>query len=162
MESSTTSSATGHGMSSTAASVAGDSPGLFATVSREVSPDLSSCTPPSLSALSTTQPALSPSSSQSYSPATSSAPPSASNAPAAAAPSSSPSASGGTAPASKCAEDYKGEDVDDKIDSTGCKCEYSLLEDCLFDHDKDWRKCQQELRVFRDCCAKERVGISLP
>ncbi|OEH77221.1 hypothetical protein cyc_05585 [Cyclospora cayetanensis] len=56
------------------------------------------------------------------------------------------------------ASPYFGEDVDDKIEGTGCSKEYGILQDCLDDTDKDWRKCQKQLRSFQQCCHHNSVA----
>eukprot|EP00922_Rhytidocystis_sp_ex-Travisia-forbesii_P056116 GHVS01083081.1.p1 GENE.GHVS01083081.1~~GHVS01083081.1.p1 ORF type:complete len:125 (-),score=15.22 GHVS01083081.1:217-591(-) len=52
---------------------------------------------------------------------------------------------------------YAGGDIYDKIDSTGCTKIYEALENCIVEYDKDWRKCQQELKDFRSCCTRNNV-----
>eukprot|EP00921_Rhytidocystis_pertsovi_P026416 GHVQ01042624.1.p1 GENE.GHVQ01042624.1~~GHVQ01042624.1.p1 ORF type:complete len:166 (-),score=30.93 GHVQ01042624.1:108-605(-) len=57
----------------------------------------------------------------------------------------------------KRAGQYAQGDIYDKIESTGCADMYEALENCVVDHDKDWRKCQQELHSFRRCCEGKAV-----
>lgn len=40
--------------------------------------------------------------------------------------------------------DRTGEDDDDLINQQGCGKLYLVLEECLGEHERDWRKCQQE------------------
>ncbi|KAL8451373.1 hypothetical protein Emed_002038 [Eimeria media] len=64
----------------------------------------------------------------------------------------------GAAVSAAQANPYFGEDVDDKIEGTGCSKEYGALQDCLDDTDKDWRRCQKELHVFQKCCRSRNVA----
>nr|PIL98547.1 hypothetical protein TGCOUG_208300 [Toxoplasma gondii COUG] len=52
---------------------------------------------------------------------------------------------------------YWGDDVDDKVERTGCSEPYGRLVDCLDVQDKDWRKCREELQEFRRCCHEKKV-----
>jgi hypothetical protein len=36
-------------------------------------------------------------------------------------------------------------DIGDMIEKSGCNDKYSELEECLGEHDRDWRKCQVEV-----------------
>ena len=36
-------------------------------------------------------------------------------------------------------------DIGDMIEKSGCNDRYSELEECLGEHDRDWRKCQVEV-----------------
>ncbi|CAN0577398.1 unnamed protein product, partial [Ectocarpus sp. 12 AP-2014] len=43
--------------------------------------------------------------------------------------------------------DFGGEvDIEEAIDKSGCSSIYYLLEDCLGEHDRDWRRCQEQVR----------------
>ena len=42
-------------------------------------------------------------------------------------------------------------DIDERIDSSGCGDVYRVLEDCMVESDRDWRKCQAEVLEFRKC-----------
>ena len=33
----------------------------------------------------------------------------------------------------------------------GCGAFFDAVEDCLNEHAHDWRKCQEELKLFREC-----------
>ncbi|PFH31784.1 hypothetical protein BESB_022760 [Besnoitia besnoiti] len=64
----------------------------------------------------------------------------------------------GTAPKNRAQmSKYWGDDVDDKVERTGCSEPYSRLVDCLDVYDKDWRKCREELQEFRRCCHEKKV-----
>jgi hypothetical protein len=39
-------------------------------------------------------------------------------------------------------------DIGDMIEKSGCNDIYGVLEECLGEHDRDWRKCQVEVRRF--------------
>lgn len=42
-------------------------------------------------------------------------------------------------------------DVDELIERNRCHKDYYKLEDCLADADRDWRKCQSEVRALKAC-----------
>ena len=42
-------------------------------------------------------------------------------------------------------------DINERIDSSRCGKIYRDLEDCLVKADRDWRRCQHEVKVFREC-----------
>lgn len=42
--------------------------------------------------------------------------------------------------------EFSGEvDIEEAIDRSGCSKDYYKLEDCLGEHDRDWRKCQAQV-----------------
>ena len=49
------------------------------------------------------------------------------------------------------------EDDEDKLDAaikkTGCSEENYAVQDCMFEH-KDWRKCQLQVKAFKECIMK--------
>ncbi len=45
----------------------------------------------------------------------------------------------------------QGKDVDEMIESNPCHKVYFTLENCIADHDRDWRKCQKEVKALREC-----------
>ncbi|CAM9121621.1 unnamed protein product [Choristocarpus tenellus] len=48
--------------------------------------------------------------------------------------------------------DFGGDvDVEVAIDRSGCSVEYYHLEDCLGENERDWRKCQEEVKTLRLC-----------
>lgn len=43
--------------------------------------------------------------------------------------------------------DFGGEvDIEEAIEGSGCSKDYYRLEDCLGEHDRDWRRCQRQVR----------------
>mmetsp|Transcript_17640 Transcript_17640/g.71271 ORF Transcript_17640/g.71271 Transcript_17640/m.71271 type:complete len:83 (-) Transcript_17640:225-473(-) len=42
-------------------------------------------------------------------------------------------------------------DIGDAIDSFPCRDVYLVLEECLGENDRDWTKCQLQVRELRDC-----------
>jgi hypothetical protein len=42
-------------------------------------------------------------------------------------------------------------DVDDHIEASGCAEVYRRMEDCIIEADRDWRKCQKQVREFKKC-----------
>ncbi len=41
--------------------------------------------------------------------------------------------------------------LDDKINRSGCADAYDILEKCMGENDRDWRKCQDKVKAFREC-----------
>uniref|UniRef100_A0A183TMX9 CHCH domain-containing protein n=1 Tax=Schistocephalus solidus TaxID=70667 RepID=A0A183TMX9_SCHSO len=41
------------------------------------------------------------------------------------------------------------------IERTGCLDEHNAIMECMFDN-KDWRKCQTQVKNFRHCMSKEK------
>ena len=42
-------------------------------------------------------------------------------------------------------------DIEAMITRSGCSKIYYDLEECLGEHDRDWRKCQREVRALKVC-----------
>uniref|UniRef100_M4BWI2 CHCH domain-containing protein n=1 Tax=Hyaloperonospora arabidopsidis (strain Emoy2) TaxID=559515 RepID=M4BWI2_HYAAE len=42
-------------------------------------------------------------------------------------------------------------DVDELIERNRCHEDYYKLEDCLADFDRDWRKCQKQVKKLKQC-----------
>lgn len=42
-------------------------------------------------------------------------------------------------------------DIDDMIERMGCSKDYYKLEDCLGEYDRDWTKCQAQVKQLRLC-----------
>lgn len=42
-------------------------------------------------------------------------------------------------------------DIDDMIERMGCSKDYYMLEDCLGEYDRDWTKCQAQVKQLRLC-----------
>lgn len=53
-------------------------------------------------------------------------------------------------------ERYEHEDVDDKIEQTQCENEYNILLTCLDRYDRNWGKCQNELKTFSKCYKEKK------
>ncbi|WZN61015.1 hypothetical protein HKI87_03g25490 [Chloropicon roscoffensis] len=43
------------------------------------------------------------------------------------------------------------DDVEKVIEQAGCSRTYYALEACLGENDRDWRKCQEEVKAFKLC-----------
>eukprot|EP00241_Pyramimonas_parkeae_P013599 CAMPEP_0114256630 /NCGR_PEP_ID=MMETSP0058-20121206/18273_1 /TAXON_ID=36894 /ORGANISM="Pyramimonas parkeae, CCMP726" /LENGTH=72 /DNA_ID=CAMNT_0001371245 /DNA_START=301 /DNA_END=522 /DNA_ORIENTATION=+ len=43
------------------------------------------------------------------------------------------------------------EDIDPMVDQQGCGKVYAMLEECLGENDRDWRKCQDEVEKLKVC-----------
>ncbi|CRG98032.1 conserved Plasmodium protein, unknown function [Plasmodium gallinaceum] len=48
-------------------------------------------------------------------------------------------------------DEFTHEYLDDKIENTKCESEYNILLECLDKYDRNWRKCQEELKIFKGC-----------
>jgi hypothetical protein len=44
-----------------------------------------------------------------------------------------------------------GVDIGDLIDASPCSRQYYVLEECLGEHDRNWSKCQVQVRALREC-----------
>ncbi len=42
-------------------------------------------------------------------------------------------------------------DIDQMIEKSGCAQIYYKLEECMGENDRDWRKCQNEVRLLKQC-----------
>eukprot|EP01041_Mallomonas_annulata_P005056 gene5056-10124_t len=42
-------------------------------------------------------------------------------------------------------------DIDEMIERSGCASAYSKLEECLGESNRDWRKCQDEVKLLKKC-----------
>ncbi|CAN0235541.1 unnamed protein product, partial [Ascophyllum nodosum] len=38
----------------------------------------------------------------------------------------------------------------------GCSADYYKLEDCLGEHDRDWRRCQEQVKALKKCNEKNQ------
>jgi hypothetical protein len=47
-------------------------------------------------------------------------------------------------------------DISDMIDKSGCAAPYYQLEECLGENDRNWTKCQQEVKALQVCNAALR------
>ena len=61
--------------------------------------------------------------------------------------------------------DFGGEvDIEEAIDRSGCSADYYKLEDCLGEHDRDWRRCQEQVlnclftSSMNTCCSDTYVA----
>ena len=41
------------------------------------------------------------------------------------------------------------------LEKSGCRQYHHRLQDCFYDNNNDWRKCQKEMAEFRDCMANK-------
>ena len=41
------------------------------------------------------------------------------------------------------------------LEKSGCRQYHYRLQDCFYDNNNDWRKCQKEMAEFRDCMANK-------
>ena len=46
-------------------------------------------------------------------------------------------------------------DIESMIDRSGCGAPYYELEECLGEHDRDWKKCQKEVRDLQTCSLQQ-------
>jgi hypothetical protein len=49
-------------------------------------------------------------------------------------------------------------DIEGIIEKSGCSVPYFALEECLGLHDREWRKCQDEVRALR-ACNQQRMNV---
>lgn len=42
-------------------------------------------------------------------------------------------------------------DIDQMIENSGCSEVYFKLEECIGENDRDWRKCQNEVKLLKQC-----------
>jgi cytochrome c oxidase assembly factor 4 len=42
-------------------------------------------------------------------------------------------------------------DIEGMIDRSGCGPAYYELEECLGEHDRNWKMCQKEVHALREC-----------
>lgn len=40
------------------------------------------------------------------------------------------------------------------LEKSGCSQYHYKLQDCFYDNNSDWRKCQKEMMEFRECMSK--------
>ena len=62
-------------------------------------------------------------------------------------------------------DDDEGEEedwVDPQTDQQGCGRLYEVLEECLGENDRDWRRCGRELGAFRRCYDAHRAAHGKP
>jgi hypothetical protein len=45
-------------------------------------------------------------------------------------------------------------DIQEMIDKSKCADIYHKLEECLGENDREWRKCQIEVKLLKDCNSK--------
>ena len=50
-------------------------------------------------------------------------------------------------------EEEEEDPVDTMLNKTGCSDQHYAVQECMFNH-RDWRKCQNEVKLFRECMAK--------
>jgi hypothetical protein len=50
----------------------------------------------------------------------------------------------------------KGKDIDEMIEANPCHEVYAILENCIGENDRDWRKCQNEVKALRECTKKNQ------
>ncbi len=57
-------------------------------------------------------------------------------------------------------EGLNNDPLDDPYDlmlqRTGCVDYHHKLQDCFYDNGNDWRKCQKEMKMFRECMTKNK------
>ena len=53
-------------------------------------------------------------------------------------------------------------DIEDMIEKGGCSVVYYKLEECLGEHDRDWTKCQKEVKALNTCNQRQRsAGVAV-
>lgn len=51
-------------------------------------------------------------------------------------------------------DDDEEDPVEALIKRTGCLDQHNAIMECMFEH-KDWRKCQDKVKLFRQCMTKK-------
>lgn len=41
------------------------------------------------------------------------------------------------------------------LEQSGCIQQHEALQDCFFDNGRDWRKCQNEMKAFKECMGRQ-------
>ena len=44
-----------------------------------------------------------------------------------------------------------------RIERSGCAAYHYQLQECYFEHNNDWRQCQQQMKAFRDCMMSKQT-----
>ena len=57
---------------------------------------------------------------------------------------------------STLSEDEDKDPYDLMLERSGCSQYHYKLQDCFFENDNDWRKCQNEMKSVRDCMMKQQ------
>jgi cytochrome c oxidase assembly factor 4 len=50
---------------------------------------------------------------------------------------------------------FKDVDINELIENSGCSPQYYALEECLGEYDRDWKKCQVQVKDLRSCNDKK-------
>ena len=50
-------------------------------------------------------------------------------------------------------------DFETQLHKLGCSKEYEVMEACLGEHDRDWRQCQEIVKVFKLCMRDKVVSV---
>lgn len=58
-------------------------------------------------------------------------------------------------------DDDQPDEVDQMITATGCFNEHQSLQQCYL-NTKDWRKCQEEMKKFKECFDKNNKSQETP
>eukprot|EP00514_Thraustochytrium_sp_LLF1b_P011171 CAMPEP_0184543764 /NCGR_PEP_ID=MMETSP0199_2-20130426/3162_1 /TAXON_ID=1112570 /ORGANISM="Thraustochytrium sp., Strain LLF1b" /LENGTH=66 /DNA_ID=CAMNT_0026937835 /DNA_START=52 /DNA_END=252 /DNA_ORIENTATION=- len=53
-----------------------------------------------------------------------------------------------------------GVDVDAKLELRGCSDAFEAVQLCLADNDRDWVKCQEQVKTWKACMASESSSSS--
>jgi len=51
-------------------------------------------------------------------------------------------------------------DVDDQVDKAGCSDVFEKLQLCLADNARDWRRCQEEVKAWKECMSRDARASS--
>jgi len=51
-------------------------------------------------------------------------------------------------------------DIDEIIERSGCAKQYYLLEDCLGVSDRNWSKCQEQVKALKHCNSEKEQRTS--
>lgn len=50
-------------------------------------------------------------------------------------------------------------DLDAQIKRSGCATDFEIMETCLGEFDRDWRQCQEQVKVFKLCMKDKALHV---
>lgn len=53
-------------------------------------------------------------------------------------------------------EEEEKDTYEQMLEQSGCVKQHHALQDCFYDNDRDWRKCQGEMKAFKECMARQQ------
>jgi hypothetical protein len=56
-------------------------------------------------------------------------------------------------------EDEEKDPFEIRLERSGCSKYHYQLQECYYEHNNDWRKCQNEMKEFRECMARQQQQL---